>query len=125
MRARLAVVAAIARLGYQAAPGWMVASTALAVTSGVVVSLYPFSFQYFVDRASVADGSGIAIAAALVGGLLTVYWLAAVLDANVGFGFVDPEAYYDPKEYLAELARRRSVAVAVSEQPLAEIDREG
>lgn len=40
-------------------------------------------------------------------------------------GFVDPEAYYDPKEYLAELERRRSVVVAVSERPLAAIDREG
>lgn len=39
-------------------------------------------------------------------------------------GFVDPEVYYDPGEYLAELARRRSVVVAVSERPLAAIDRE-
>lgn len=37
-------------------------------------------------------------------------------------GFVDPEVYYDPKEYLAELERRRSVVVAVSERPLAAIE---
>jgi saccharopine dehydrogenase (NAD+, L-lysine-forming) len=40
-------------------------------------------------------------------------------------GFVDPEAYYDPREYLVELARRRSVDVAVSERPLPAIDRGG
>lgn len=40
-------------------------------------------------------------------------------------GFVDPEVYYDAKEYLAELERRRSVAIAVSERPLPAIDREG
>lgn len=40
-------------------------------------------------------------------------------------GFVDPEAYYDSGEYLAELALRRSVDVAVSERPLQAIDRGG
>lgn len=40
-------------------------------------------------------------------------------------GFVDPEVYYDPEEYLAELERRGSVTVAVSEHPLPAIDREG
>jgi hypothetical protein len=44
---------------------------------------------------------------------------------NRGAGFVDPEAYYDPREYLVELARRRSVDVAVSERPLPAIDRGG
>ncbi len=33
-------------------------------------------------------------------------------------GFVDPEAYYEPDEFLAELARRGTVAVAVYERPL-------
>jgi len=32
-----------------------------------------------------------------------------------GAGFVDPEAYYDPQEFLAELERRGTVAVARSE----------
>lgn len=40
-------------------------------------------------------------------------------------GFVDPEGYYDAREYLAELARRGSVEVAVSERPLPTIDRGG
>jgi saccharopine dehydrogenase (NAD+, L-lysine-forming) len=39
-------------------------------------------------------------------------------------GFVDPEAYYDPREFLEELARRGSVEVAVSEHPLSD-DRGG
>src|SRR5262249_15723641 len=35
-------------------------------------------------------------------------------------GFVDPEEYYDPSEYLTELARRESIVVKCDEAPLAE-----
>jgi saccharopine dehydrogenase (NAD+, L-lysine-forming) len=33
-------------------------------------------------------------------------------------GFVDPEAYYDPDEFLAELARRQTVTVTWRDEPL-------
>jgi saccharopine dehydrogenase (NAD+, L-lysine-forming) len=39
-------------------------------------------------------------------------------------GFVDPEEYYDPLEFLAELGRRRSIVVHCDETPVAREPRE-
>jgi ATP-binding cassette subfamily B protein len=79
----------LARLGTQAAPGWMAATAALTLANGLSAALYPVGFLLFANALQSQRGGQLAFAAVFTGSLIAIYWAAATLEANVGFGLVD------------------------------------
>lgn len=83
------LLVAMVRDGFAAAPGWMWATTALTLVSGLSNALYPYGFKALTDGLIERDATAIWVAVAGTGGLIAVQWMSANLDANVGFGLVD------------------------------------
>jgi ATP-binding cassette subfamily B protein len=75
--------------GFKAAPGLMWATLVLTVINGLSQAIFPLGFKVFIDAAVDRDVGGIVAGVVLSGVLIAVFWLAAMLDANIGFGLID------------------------------------
>jgi len=83
------LVRGMVRDGFEAAPGWMWATTGLTLLSGIAYALYPYGFKALTDALLDRDATAVTVAVAATGGLIALQWMTANLDANVGFGLVD------------------------------------
>jgi ATP-binding cassette, subfamily B, bacterial len=75
--------------GFAAAPGLMWATLVLTIVNGLAQAIFPLGFKVFIDASVDRDVSGIVAGVVLSGVLIAVFWLAAMLDANIGFGLID------------------------------------
>jgi ATP-binding cassette, subfamily B, bacterial len=75
--------------GFKAAPGLMWATLVLTIVNGMSQAIFPLGFKVFIDAAVDRDVAGIVVGVILSGTLIAIFWLAAMLDANIGFGLID------------------------------------
>ncbi|HUP87323.1 MAG TPA: ABC transporter ATP-binding protein [Acidimicrobiales bacterium] len=75
--------------GFRAAPALMWATFALTIVNGLAQATFPLGFKLFVDAAIAHDGRALVGGVAVSGALIAVFWFAATLDANIGFGLLD------------------------------------
>jgi ATP-binding cassette subfamily B protein len=75
--------------GFKAAPGLMWATLVLTIVNGFAQATFPLGFKLFVDAGLRHDSAAMVVGVAVSGALIAVFWFAAMLDANIGFGLTD------------------------------------
>lgn len=97
------------RAGFAAAPGWMWATTGLAIATSLAAGLYAFSFKLFIDGVVDQDALAIGIAAASAAVLVAAFWATANFEGNVGFGLVDRTNFWFAGRIAALVSGARSI----------------
>lgn len=80
--------------GFRAARGLMWATLVLTLVNGLAQATFPLGFKLFVDAAIRQDSADLVVGVALSGALIAIFWFAATLDANIGFGLADRMELY-------------------------------
>jgi ABC-type multidrug transport system fused ATPase/permease subunit len=80
--------------GFRAAPALMWATLVLTIVNGLAQATFPLGFKLFVDAAIQHDARQLIVGVAVSGALIAVFWFAATLDANIGFGLLDRMELY-------------------------------
>lgn len=80
--------------GFAAAPRFMWVTVVLTLVTALTAAAYPIGFKLFIDGVVQDDTPNLVLGCVLTAGLVALYWAAASLEANIGFGLTERVALY-------------------------------